>query len=166
MTKAADQNADPKPVRCASTDAAAGRWIGLSRHTTRVSGEQSNGRLSVIETMASPGDGPPPHRHLNEDEVIQIVAGRFLFLTDVDEWELSPGDLVYIPQGSLHGIRNVGDADGITLTFYTPGGLDQYFSLAGSVERETPTSGLPASIGRAISLAPEHGVKLEGPPPQ
>src|SRR3954447_4923208 len=44
--------------------------------TFKVRGEQSDGRLTALENVIAPGEGPPLHRHANEDETWQVLEGQ------------------------------------------------------------------------------------------
>jgi hypothetical protein len=41
--------------------------------TVHLSGAQTGGRITLWTEITPPGGGPPPHYHLNEDELFGIV---------------------------------------------------------------------------------------------
>src|SRR5947209_15217596 len=47
--------------------------------TFNVRGEQSNGKLAVLENVLPPGEGPPVHTHTNEDEAWYVLDGELRF---------------------------------------------------------------------------------------
>ena len=56
--------------------------------------------------------GPPPHRHLGEDEVFTVIDGEFEFF-DGESWvPFHRGEVKYSLRGSYHGFRNVGQRAG------------------------------------------------------
>jgi hypothetical protein len=46
----------------------------------KLSGEQTNGSMSVALSTTPPGGGPPPHRHHNEDEMFLVLEGSIRYL--------------------------------------------------------------------------------------
>ena len=67
-------------------------------------------RQLVTLIASPPGGGNRPHWHRDFDEWWVVLAGRL-------EWELTGGivlqarkdDIVWVPRGTVHHIRNVGD---------------------------------------------------------
>jgi quercetin dioxygenase-like cupin family protein len=47
--------------------------------TFKVRAKQTNGALTVVETTAPPGEGPPLHVHANEDEALYTLDGTLRF---------------------------------------------------------------------------------------
>ena len=68
-----------------------------------------------------PGTGNRPHWHRNFDEYWVVMAGEL-------QWELTGGtvvqakkdDIVFVPRGAVHHIRNVGDGLSLRLAFALP----------------------------------------------
>jgi len=38
--------------------------------------EETTGGVTVLESLVAPGEGPPLHVHVNEDEFIYVLEGR------------------------------------------------------------------------------------------
>lgn len=64
--------------------------------------------LLVTWVEGATGSEQPPHRHEIE-QVYVIVSGRGLMTINDEQREVTAGTLVFIPPGSLHSIRNIGD---------------------------------------------------------
>ena len=82
-----------------------------------------------------PGGGPPPHRHLGEEEVFTVIGGEFEFFNGESWVPFRRGEVMYSLRGSYHGFRNVGQSAGKMMFTTNGGGLDEYFaeiSLAGA----------------------------------
>lgn len=60
--------------------------------------------------MAPSAIGPEPHIHLLQDELFQVVKGRFIGTIDGKEHVLEAGEEVMVKRGSVHTFRN-GDPD-------------------------------------------------------
>jgi mannose-6-phosphate isomerase-like protein (cupin superfamily) len=67
--------------------------------------------LSTISLMlgdVQPGDGAPLHRHTYE-ELFVVHEGRGAYTIGDTTVEAGPGDIVLIPAGVPHKLRNIGD---------------------------------------------------------
>ena len=78
-------------------------------------------RQLVTLIASPPGGGNRPHWHREFDEWWVVLAGRL-------EWELTGGvvvqathdDIVWVPRGTVHHIRNVGDELSLRLAVAMP----------------------------------------------
>ncbi len=66
--------------------------------TFKVRAEQTNGALTVVESTAPPGEGPPLHVHANEDEALYTLDGTLRFRME-DEVQTAPAVRIH-PQGN------------------------------------------------------------------
>lgn len=57
------------------------------------------------------GGGPPPHRHLGEDELFYVFDGTLSFTAGDETRTVSAGESVFVPRGITHSYRNGGEAD-------------------------------------------------------
>ena len=88
----------------------------------------TNGMYSLVEVVILPGEGSPPHTHLNEDEGFYVLEGKFkVWLANREPVELDPGDHAFGPRNIEHYFRNVGETTGRLLLIFTPGGYERYF---------------------------------------
>jgi quercetin dioxygenase-like cupin family protein len=71
---------------------------------------QSGGRLTAIEGISAPGEGPPLHVHREQDEFIYTLHGMFRVRLEDDLIEAPPGAFVFIPRSTPHTWQNVGEA--------------------------------------------------------
>jgi quercetin dioxygenase-like cupin family protein len=77
-------------------------WMAGDRATIRLTGEETEGRLAVVEIFVVAGGGPPPHVHLREDETLVVLEGEVAFYLGEDRVLARAGDLVHVPRGSPH----------------------------------------------------------------
>jgi quercetin dioxygenase-like cupin family protein len=94
-----------------------------------VASSASTNHTFVIGVQTSPPDGgPPPHRHLGEDETFTVIAGEYEFF-DGTAWKpFRRGEVRYSLRGNYHGFRNVGNTEGRLMFMTNGGGLDEYFA--------------------------------------
>ena len=146
----------PKPlIRRPGDEAVIANPVGGSI-AFKVRGEDSDGRLLALETVAAPGEGPPLHRHASEDECLLVLEGEMRFLLD-DSLESAPrGSFVYIPRGVAHTWQNVSDRPARMLVLFAPAGMERFFDGFAAGDGAGPEA-----FARAAAPA---GMDVVGPP--
>jgi quercetin dioxygenase-like cupin family protein len=105
-----------------------GRTIpGTDTLTLKATSEQTGGSIGVLEATSPPGYGPPRHIHYSSDELFYVLEGEFLFLVGERQISAMPGTFVFIPRGTVHAAKVIGNKPGKVLTAYVPGGLERSF---------------------------------------
>ena len=100
------------------------------------------------------GAGPPPHRH-DWDESFYVLRGSVEIDCAGEVGTCTPGTLVHVPRGTLHGYR-FGAGGGAMLEVSSAGGsATRMFRNVGRVFPREPTD-LPKLVG----LLHENGVTL------
>lgn len=122
--------------------------------TPVLTGAQTNGQYSMFRTVTPPGGGPPPHRHMNEDEWFLVVEGRAEFFRDGVWTEVPVGTVVYTPRGVVHSFRNAGTTPLRMVLHTAPSGFENFFARAAA---ECAKPGSP-DMPRLIQIAAEHGI--------
>ena len=75
-----------------------------------VSGALGNSdTLTVGKCFIDPGQQNPVHHHPNCDEVLSVIRGRIRHRVGDDYVEMTAGDTISIPKGSVHNATNIGD---------------------------------------------------------
>jgi len=87
-----------------------------------VTGEESHGGCFIVEALAAPGGGPPPHLHHFEDESFYILEGGVTFQAGGRTIYAKPGDFVHVPRGTVHSLRNDGTTPARALVIISPAG--------------------------------------------
>lgn len=126
--------------------------------TFKVRGEQSNGKLAVLENAIPPGQGPPMHTHANEDEAWYVLDGELRFVLDGTESRLPAGSFVFVPSGATYTFQNVGGQPARILVIFTPAGLETFFERVTQLSAGNDVLDAYAGIGR------EFGLDVVGPP--
>ncbi len=99
-----------------------------------VSSASSNYNLVVGVETCRPGSGPPPHRHLGEDETFTVLDGVFEFFDGVSWSPFARGEVRCSLRGNYHAFRNVGEGSGKMMIVTNGGGLDEYFAAISLLE--------------------------------
>lgn len=121
---------------------------------------QTGGSLTVWESTAAPGEGPPLHVHSSEDEFMYVLDGQLRFRLGEDEHTAPAGSFVFIPRGLPHTWQNTGDDQARILFGFTPAspGMERFFERSAA---------LPADRRMADAfgtLASDAGMEVVGPP--
>ena len=142
-----------KPVIVAPGAGAALRAFG-EEVTVKLGAGQTGGSLSLWVEVTPPGGGPPPHYHLNEDELFLVQQGRVQFLVGGRWEEPGEGAVVYVPRGNVHGFRNAGDAPSRMWVLTTPSGFETFI---GRCAQEFARPGGP-DMAKVMGISAEHGI--------
>jgi quercetin dioxygenase-like cupin family protein len=121
-----------------------------------LSGEQPGNQLSVMFEVTPPGGGPPLHVHHREDEIFLVVEGHISYYVNGEWTQVAPGGVVYLPRGTEHGFRNVGETPSRHWIITTPSGFEVFFSRCAD---EFAKATLP-DIERIAEIFSEHGITL------
>ena len=81
--------------------------FGTVNATLLLTGEQTGGAFSLVETMMRPGTEPPYHIHEREDETFYIMEGHVTVLVDGVVHECKAGDAIFLPRGIPHTFRDM-----------------------------------------------------------
>jgi len=65
--------------------------------------------LTVGKCFIDPGQQNPVHHHPNCDEVLSVISGRIRHRVGDEYVEMTAGDTISIPRGSVHNATNIGD---------------------------------------------------------
>ena len=106
-------------------------WIVGDTLWLKATSAETGGAYTVIENISLPGSGPPPHLHENHDESMYVIDGEFEILLDAKNIRAAPGAFPFIPRGTVHRFRCIGDRPGKILFVFTPGGMEGFFREAG-----------------------------------
>ena len=120
----------------------------------------TGGALTAWESTAAPGEGPPLHLHVSEDEFMYVLEGRLRFRLDETDHTAPAGSFVFIPRGVPHAWQNAGDNHARILFMFTPAssGMERFFERYAELPEDT-------RMAEAFkTLASDAGMKVLGPP--
>lgn len=123
-------------------------------------GDQTGGSMEVFEDIVEPGIGPGRHIHHDQDETFFFLEGQFDVEIDGTRHHMSPGDVAFIPRGTVHAFKNVG---------LLPGRLRYIFSPALGMEnmfRDFHNAQVDGTLTTATmaQIASKYGQEFVGPP--
>ena len=96
-------------------------WVLSERIGYKIPSHQTGGAYSLFEVTTQPGGGPPPHVNHREAESFYVLEGQFEFSSGDESLRVGAGSLLYVPKGTLHTHKNVGEDVGRMLSSQTPG---------------------------------------------
>jgi len=149
-----------KPVHSVYSDAETLDFPGVITFKVLLSGAATDGTLAVFEDIVQPGQGPGRHIHKDQDETFLFEEGTFDVEIDGVRHHMAPGDVGFVPRGSVHAFKNVGKTEGRIRYVMSPAGtfeemVKALYALAGG--------GQPSEEAMA-QVALEHGQEFVGPP--
>jgi mannose-6-phosphate isomerase-like protein (cupin superfamily) len=130
--------------------------VGADELRFRVTSADSDGALLAFEIRMPPGGGPPAlHRH-DPAELYRVERGEFAFyIGDGDDHvtrlTAGPGEVVAIPGGREHTVRNESSADSEAFVVLSPGAEFERFVRAA------------AQSDDVAALVAAHGIEITRP---
>jgi quercetin dioxygenase-like cupin family protein len=144
-------------------DAGEARWWWGNLAVLKLTGEQTNGGLAVVELTIAPDRMVPLHVHHREEETFLVTAGQLTFEIGETTIEAGPGDLVVGPRDIPHRFK-AGPAGGTVLFLLTPAGLEGLIreQSTPATRRELPGPGdfPPPDLNRMREIALSYGCEL------
>ena len=137
-------------------------WGPGDMYTFLVTGEESGGTMFALDCLVGAGGGPPPHRHLAEDELFAITAGSIVFTAEEETRVVAPGESVFVPRGTRHLYRNDGPEVARMIAVYTPAGMEGWFREVCTPVVDPSATPPPITdelIERMLAAGPRHNVE-------
>jgi oxalate decarboxylase/phosphoglucose isomerase-like protein (cupin superfamily) len=134
--------------------------IGSDEITLHVTSDDTPGSLLACDVKIPAGGGPPAmHRHPSAEVYRGDEGVLALYVEDeagaVERIAVTPGDVVHIPGGRPHTVRNESPFDARAYVTFVPGTEMERFVLA--------VASRPHDVA---SLAQQHGIEFTGPLPE
>ena len=93
-----------------------------------IDGTVAGAGVGVFELTVPPGARvPPAHSHSGNEEVVYVLDGVLRYTVDDETRDLTPGQRMYTPRGSVHAFSNPHDGTARALIILTPDIGLQYF---------------------------------------
>jgi quercetin dioxygenase-like cupin family protein len=78
--------------------------------------------IILLTSELPPGKVHLLHRHPNAEQIMYVLEGSCLALSEGEPVRLKEGDAVFISQGEWHGVRNDTERPAVTLVIYAGAG--------------------------------------------
>src|SRR5215203_6312548 len=85
----------------------------LQRHDLSVPGRE----VIQVRVDFDPGYVAPRHTHPGE-EIIYVIEGTLEYQIGGKATTVEPGDVLFVPAGTIHSVKNVGSGNGAELATY------------------------------------------------
>lgn len=149
-----------QPVHTRYGELAAMEFPGAITLTVLLSGTQTDGSLAIFEDIVAPGIGPGRHIHHDQDETFFFLEGRFDVEADGVLHHMAPGDVAFVPRGTVHAFKNVGASDGRIRYMFSPALTIEAMFRAFYAAKEQGD----LDVNRMSEIAQTHGQTFVGPP--
>lgn len=140
-----------------------GETISIGKLTIRylIDGTPTKG-LGVFElTVPTNANVPPPHSHTLNEECVYALDGTLRYSVDGVVRDLTPGEWMFTPRGSVHHFSNPHNDTARALIILTPDIGPQYFRDIAAIVN----SGGPPDRAKLLNVMAQYGLVLP-PPPQ
>jgi quercetin dioxygenase-like cupin family protein len=89
------------------------RRIDLQRHDISSPGRE----VVQVRVDFDPGYVAPRHTHFGE-EIIYVLEGELEYQIGGKTFTVKPGDVLFVPAGVIHSVKNIGRGNGAELATY------------------------------------------------
>ena len=130
-----------------------------------LTGDDSNGSMSVFELSVPAGHKLPAPAHKNDayEEMLYGLEGILTWTVDGTPIQVGPGQGLCIPRGAVHRFDNFGDKDVKQLVVLSPAIMGPaYFREAAEVLGAA--AGGPPDRAKMTEVLRRHGMTVAGPP--
>lgn len=128
-------------------------------YTVLISGQQTEGRYTLIDMLIPPGGGPPLHRH-DFEEMFTLLEGEVELIFRDQRLVARAGETINIPANAPHSFKNVSAESARLLCLCSLAGQEEFFAQVGQVvpTRTSPAPELSAeqrgeALKKALALA-------------
>ena len=129
-------------------------------------GDETDGKYALWESIVPPGGGPPPHVHSREEEGFYVIEGEITFQVGERRVVAGAGTFANMPVGTPHSFKNECDRTARMLIWVAPAGLEKMFFESGIPATPGASTAPPpteAEIAKLLAAAPRYGVEIRLP---
>ena len=133
--------------------------VGQLRIRYLVDGTQGGG-LGMFELVVPPGSNvPPPHSHTNNEEIVYVLEGTLRYSVGAETRDLTPGQTMRTPKGSVHGFSNPSGSVARALITLAPDIGARYFEDVAAVV----DAGGPPDKAALVAVMSRYGLMPAAP---
>ncbi len=138
---------------------------------TLLTGEATDGALSIVEERGRLGCMTPRHLHAREAETFVVLDGALEGWCEGELHLVEAGSLLHLPAGREHAFRVASDKAHF-YTLITPAGFESFFAATGAptdraFHDDLPQPGpvAPEAVAALQEVLEPLGCTITGPPP-
>jgi quercetin dioxygenase-like cupin family protein len=106
--------------------------------TIKLTGEDTHGAYTVVQTFSPPQGGPPLHVHHREDEAFYVLEGELEIQCGENKIRAVPGSFVFAPREIPHSFQNINSVPAKVLILATPAGIEKFFEELSQLAKQGP----------------------------
>jgi quercetin dioxygenase-like cupin family protein len=141
-------------------------WSQSRLFILHVAGEETDGRLSLVEGLLPPGAMTPLHVLPRVNQILYVLEGELTAYLPGLERVLRSGDSMLQPAGvpQTHRVTSAGPAR--VLAINSPAGFERFFIETGRPAESLtlPPEESPPDPEQLAVIAAKHGIEFCGPP--
>ncbi|GBF03832.1 hypothetical protein DAERI_010004 [Deinococcus aerius] len=130
--------------------------LRADRFSVLLGGEDTGGRLAVIDLCARRDFEPPVHVHRHEDELIAVLEGRLTVEVGAEHVEAAPGQVLLLPRGVPHALHLLSETARL-LVIYSPAGFEHFLREVGQT-LPVPSAPGPPDVPRLVISGERYGL--------
>ncbi len=87
-------------------------WVKGKSYQKRILMKELKEKINLIEDVVVVPKGEIPcHNHDFTDEIFYIINNSAIMIVDNKEFEVNPGDMIYVDKNESHGFKNKSDKE-------------------------------------------------------
>lgn len=141
-------------------------WLG-GLSTIKATGEETDGRYTLVEALEPQGVEVPLHVHHNEDESFYALEGEMTFYVGEETYKAGPGSFVFGPKDVPH-TYTIDSGPARFLMLFSPAGLEGFIYSTSEPAEELTLPLLPegppdeSEMEQLADLARQYGAEIFG----
>jgi quercetin dioxygenase-like cupin family protein len=154
-------------IRTGNADQPRAYWSQSRLFIVHVSGEDTNGQLSLVEGVLPPEAMTPLHTLPRVSQILYVLEGELTAYLPGISRVLRRGDAMYQPVGVPQTHRVTSAEPARVLAISSPAGFERFFIETGRPAESLtlpPPEESPPDPERLAALAAVHGIEFLGPP--
>ncbi len=117
--------------------------FGPNQQTVKIGPELGSEQLGIFESVLPPGAGAFVHLHHQFEEAFYVLEGEMEYRLGESRVRARHGDWVFVPDGVVHGFKNVGSANAHLIVITAPAAAMEMI--------EALTKARPEEIGQVMT---------------
>lgn len=129
----------------------------------KVGAKETEKTYTLVEIKLGPQGEMPLHSLEKQDECLYVREGTIKVTVGDKTYESGPGGFFFVPKGTVHSFRNVGNKPARVLAMTKPAGLEDFIAAAcdkGKDALAMPPKPEMKDLERLRKVGERHGVKV------